>query len=354
MLNEQQVNIQARHHVFLQRLGSGEVNKFLPILKELRRGILLRLSGDLTEFSRTRLEAQLASIMKFQREIFGSYINDLNESLLEIVLNESSFEQKALAKSLLADAGFSVSAPASAQLFAALKTIPLNVGVNGSGKLLESFIKDWSTSQMNTVNGIIRQGWAEGQTVSQISKGIGDHIQSNLRRTNEAIVRTAINHVSQTARNITWQANDDITIGWRFLAVLDGRTSEICAGIHSLDKVYDIGKGPYPPRHINCRSTSIPELDGRYANNNADFTQASNMPKAKGQVDANLTYYEVLKRQPKQFVYDTIGKAKGELLLSGKMSAKEFAEFGLNSRFEPLTLTEMIEKDKRLNLGLFD
>ena len=45
---------------------------------------------------------------------------------------------------------------------------------------------------------------------------------------------------------------------WRFIATLDGRTTLTCAGLHG--NVYPVGKGPRPPRHIGCRSCSVPVL----------------------------------------------------------------------------------------------
>lgn len=344
-LNEQLVSIQSRHHVFLQRLISGEVDRFLPILKQLQNGVLKRLTGDLTEFSRSRLEVQLAELMRFQKEIYKDYINGLNSSLLEIGLSESEFEQSALNKIL---SNYQVAAPSNAQIIAAIRTSPLSV-VRNSSKLLKPFIDDWSKTQMNIVNGAIRDGWVQGQTINQMAANLKKLTGEELLRTNQAIVRTAINHVSQSARRMVWSANADIITGWRFLAVLDGRTSDICSGIMSLDRVYPVDKGPYPPRHINCRSTSIPELDDRFKADKDNATQAS----MGGQVDADLTYFDWLKTQPKEFVTDVLGVGKGEALLSGKLSAKDFAKFSLNRRFEPLTLAEMIKKDKKLNLGLF-
>ena len=45
----------------------------------------------------------------------------------------------------------------------------------------------------------------------------------------------------------------------RYTAVLDSRTTPIC---RSLDgRIYQVGQGPRPPQHWNCRSIMIPVLN---------------------------------------------------------------------------------------------
>ena len=64
------------------------------------------------------------------------------------------------------------------------------------------------------VEGAIRLGWAEGETIDQITRRIRgsrklqykDGILEKSRREIEALVRTAINHTSNVARNSLYQA----------------------------------------------------------------------------------------------------------------------------------------------------
>ena len=354
MANESLVNAQTRHFVHLQRVGTSEFNKFSKILAELERGILARLPGDLTEFSRTRLNKQLAELRNFQDELYDSYIARLNNSLTTLAEAEADFETNILKQAILSSSTFETTVPAVNQVLAALKTSPLSVGNNGAGKLLASFINDWKKAQIEAVNGIVRQGWFEGQTIGQMVSGVKDSIHGQTKRTAEAIIRTSINHVSQVSRTAVWNENDDIIIGWRFVATLDGRTTRECYSIASLAKVYPINKGPKPPRHINCRSTSIPELDSRFAIDESNFTQSSKGASGGKQVSAELTPIDWYKTQPKEWVFDTMGEKMGKLLFSGKMTSKEFARFNLDAMNNPLTITEMVAKDKKYNMGLFD
>lgn len=353
MANQSLVNAHARHFVYLQRVGTSEYNRFSKILSELEEGILARLPANLTSFSRTRLNQQLKTLKDFQNDLYNTYISQLNGSLGDIAAAEGAFEAGLLRSALLKNSSFEVASPALHQIMTALRTTPLSIGANGSGKLLAPFIADWKKAQIETVNGIIRQGWFEGQTVNQMASGVKSSIAGQTTRTAQAIVRTSINHASQVARSATWAANDDLVVGWRFLAVFDERTSNECRSIAALDRTYPLGKGPLPPRHPNCRSTTIPELDNRYAIDESSFTRSAKGATGGQQVKASMNDYAWLKTQPKEFIVDSIGKTRADLLLSGKLTNKEFAKFTLNARLEPLTIEEMIKKDKRLNLGLF-
>src|SRR3546814_10812384 len=82
---------------------------------------------------------------------------------------------------------------------------------------------------------------------------------------------------------------NDIT-EYRWVSTLDGRTTSQC---RSLDgKVFTIGKGPRPPIHMNCRSTTVAIIPG-LENLSDILTRASQ----DGQVKGSLTYYEWLKTQ---------------------------------------------------------
>ena len=150
-------------------------------------------------------------------------------------------------------------------------------------------------------------------------------------------------HVANTARVETMKANEDIVKGYRWVSTLDGRTSEVC---RSLDgKQFDIGKGPIPPAHPNCRSTTVPVLKSwRELGLDIDEMAPGQRASQDGPVSSTLTYYDWLKRQPASFVEEALGKTRAALFLKGGLSADEFARLQLNRNFEPLTLAELRKK----------
>jgi len=336
-----------RHQVYLEGLKSGEAKKFDKFLRRIDKSLRDRLAaGGLTEFSRARLERLLKAVDGDLAEIFKSHSHELSASLNEIGEYEAGFEARNLENSIQHEA-FEAVIPATEQVKAAILSSPLSVRGPDGGKLLAPFISDWSRTERDRLTGAIRQGVYEGQTNAQIIKalrgtkanGYRDGLLQITARNATAITRTAVQHVSSVARVETWKNNEDIITGYRWVSTLDGRTSAVC---RSLDgQVFKIKKGPRPPIHIQCRSTTVAELAPEFDFLNRGQTRASK----GGPVDAGETYYSWLKKQPVEFQVGVIGEARAKLLNSGGLTASEFGRLNLGRNFKPLTLSEMRLKE---------
>jgi SPP1 gp7 family putative phage head morphogenesis protein len=73
------------------------------------------------------------------------------------------------------------------------------------------------------------------------------------------LVRTSVNQVANAISQATYKANAEITEKYKYVATLDSRTSARCRALDQ--QVFAYGKGPLPPQHFNCRSTTVPEID---------------------------------------------------------------------------------------------
>jgi SPP1 gp7 family putative phage head morphogenesis protein len=344
-LNAQLLNSTVRNQVYLEGLKAQEVNQFTAFLKEMDEELRSRLlKNDLTEFSRTRLERLLSSIEGSLNSIFENFYDDLAGHLVELGEYEAEFEALNLNNAI--ENGFESVIPAPQQVRAAIFTNPLSVrGVNG-GKLLDPFIKDWMKADVKLLSGTIRRGFFEGRTNFQIVKDIRgtkaasykDGTLSVVNRHATAIVRTAVQHSASVGRFETWNANPKVVKGYQWVSTLDGRTSTMC---RSLDgQTFLLGKGPKPPIHIACRSTTIAKLDPKFAFLSKGRTRASK----DGPVDAKLSYYEWLKKQEAKFQDDVIGPTRGNLLRNGGLSSQQFSKLQLGNNFKPMTLAEMRKK----------
>jgi SPP1 gp7 family putative phage head morphogenesis protein len=336
-----------RHQVYLERLKSGEAKKFATFLKRIDKSIRDRLTSvDLTEFGRGRLERLLKSVDGDLVKIFDSHRAELTGSLVDIGQYEAGFEARNLSNAIQPDS-FEVVIPAPAQVKAAILSAPLSVRGPDGGKLLDPFLLDWSRGERQRLTGAIRQGFYEGQTNFQIlrairgtkANGYRDGLLNVTSNHADAVVRTAVQHSASVARFESWDANSDILSGYRWVSTLDGRTSPAC---RSLDgNVYQLGKGPKPPIHIRCRSTTVAELNDEF-----DFLQEGRTRASKdGYVGGDETYYSWLKKQPLEFQQDAIGKVRAKLLRDGGLSAEEFARLNLGRNFKPLSLAEMQAKE---------
>jgi len=131
-----------------------------------------------------------------------------------------------------------------------------------------------------------------------------------------ALVRTSINQVANTASQQVYEANQDITPRYRYVATLDTRTSAICRALDGQEFKY--GKGPTPPQHFNCRSTTVPVIDYKALG----FTPppAGTRASADGQVPANESYGQWLAKQPLPVKAKALGANK--VAYFDKLSAK--------------------------------
>jgi SPP1 gp7 family putative phage head morphogenesis protein len=108
-----------------------------------------------------------------------------------------------------------------------------------------------------------------------------------------ALVRTSINQVANSASQQVYEANQDITKKYRYVATLDSRTSSICAALDGQEFPY--GKGPMPPQHFNCRSTTVPIIDPDILPPSTTAKRAS----ADGPVPINTSYGQWLAEKQK-------------------------------------------------------
>lgn len=341
---EQLIEQSTRHQVYLERLKTGEANQWVPFLQEMDRKLRLALSSeDLTELSRTRMKALVSKVNALLTDIYERYKEQLNISLLELAEYEAGFEARSLNQVTSEDFEFVI--PSPDQVKAAIEAHPLSVRGADGGKLLKPFINDWTSTEKRRVSNAIRQGFFEGKTTPQIIKEIRgtkaakykDGILAVTDRNIKTMVRTSVQHVASVARLETLKKNDIERYEW--LSTLDNRTSQQC---RSLDKqVFEMGKGPLPPLHPNCRSNYVAVLGPEFDFLKEDATRSS----INGYVDADLSYYEWLKKEPIEVQIDAIGKTRAKLLNEGGISAKEFARLNLGKNFQPLTLDEMREKE---------
>jgi len=110
-----------------------------------------------------------------------------------------------------------------------------------------------------------------------------------------SLVRTSINQVANAASQQVYEANQDITKKYRYVATLDTRTSSICRALDG--KEFEYGKGPTPPQHFNCRSTTVPVID--YDELGFTPPPPAKRASAGGQVPADQTYGDWLANKQK-------------------------------------------------------
>jgi SPP1 gp7 family putative phage head morphogenesis protein len=177
-----------------------------------------------------------------------------------------------------------------------------------NGEVITKAFRGIAVDQAEQFSQVVRQGLLTGETTPSIAKRLIGNLQfgeeaKTVRQLVAAggqatavadnqvitLVRTSINQVANTASQQVYEANQDITKKYRYVATLDTRTSAICAALDGRE--FEYGKGPMPPQHFNCRSTTVPIIDPDILPPSATATRASK----DGQVPINTTYGKWLK-----------------------------------------------------------
>ena len=225
----------------------------------------------------------------------------------------------------------------SDDLFAAVQGAPQTFSLTAAkgatitlpnGEVITKAFRGVAVDQAERFSQVVRQGLLTGETTPSIAKRLIGSLQfgeeaKTVRQLVAAggqatavadnqiitLVRTSINQVANTASQQVYEANQDITKKYRYVATLDARTSSICRALDGRE--FEYGKGPMPPQHFNCRSTTVPVID--YEGLGFDAPPSVTKGKrasADGPVPVNTSYGQWLKDQPRSVQEDVLGPGK--------------------------------------------
>jgi SPP1 gp7 family putative phage head morphogenesis protein len=156
------------------------------------------------------------------------------------------------------------------------------------------------------------------------------------RRQAATVVRTAVSHVVNQARELTYKTHKKVIKGVRWLSTLDGKTSDICISLDG--QVFGIYEGPRPPAHHQCRSMTVPVIKSwKELGINLKQAKPGTRASMNGQVPAKMKYGEWLKTQPKSFQNEVLGRRKAELFRRGNVPVSRF----IDNKLRPLTLRQL-------------
>jgi hypothetical protein len=169
-----------------------------------------------------------------------------------------------------------------------------------------------ATDQAERFSQVVRNGLLTGETTPAIAKRLVGQLQfgEQARTARQlaaaggeltavadnqimSLVRTSINQVANSASMAVYEANQDISKKYRYIATLDSRTSRYA--VHWITKSFPMARGPTPPQHFGCRSTIVAVID-------PDILPPSTIAKrasADGPVPINTSYGQWLAEKQK-------------------------------------------------------
>lgn len=316
-----------RHRIALSRYSTATVRKALAVLNRTDQRLVERiLRADNEGRDPIQLERLFEEVRALQADgwtVLQSRLVDDLEALAEVERDFAArtvrFGQSSAGRAI------STNVPTTGQVVAAVNARPFQ------GRFLRDWLADAETGAAKRVREALRQGFIEGRSVADLVRDIRgtralqyrDGLLEISRRGAEAMVRTAITHTAAVSSRVTYEALGVAKA--TFIAVLDARTTLTCAGLNG--KTFPLDRFPYPPRHINCRSTMVPVIDG------LDPVPVRD-------------YGEWLKAQPAGVQNDVLGPARAKLFREGRLSVDRFTD----SKGKVLTLEQL----RRRDTGVFD
>ena len=172
----------------------------------------------------------------------------------------------------------------------AMQTLP-------NGETVEKAFRGIATRQQEGLARTIRQGVFSGESTQQIASRMIGRLEfgqkGSVRQIAQAggemtklanhqiqtIVRTSVNQVQNQASQAVYAANSKVAPKYEYVATLDSRTSPICKRLDG--RKFEYNKGPTPPQHFNCRSTTVPVVDYAGLKKQKGFEDLTPPPKGK-------------------------------------------------------------------------
>jgi SPP1 gp7 family putative phage head morphogenesis protein len=148
------------------------------------------------------------------------------------------------------------------------------------------------------------------KNVKQIAKKGGD-VTKLANYQIQTIVRTSVNQVQNQASQAVYAANSKVAPRYEYVATLDSKTTPICQRLDG--EQFEYNKGPTPPQHFNCRSTTVPvvDFDGlqeKYPGlEKPPETALDTRPSMTGRVPQGQAYGDWLLDQKKELQIKTLG-----------------------------------------------
>lgn len=348
--NEKLADLAVSHQIYLQRYGGGVVRRFMALLNRVDDDLFARLTEALERlppesFTVQRLDQMLVQVQRLNAEAYRAAGEELDGALLELAGYEASYQHRTIQAVLPAAVAeqLTVSAVSASQVHAAAMAKPFQ------GKLLKEALKDIEVAKAIRIRDAVRMGFVEGETIGQMVRRLrgtralkyADGLLAIDRRGAEALVRTAVNHTANYARQAVYEANADLIQQWQFLATIDGRTSAPCRGLSG--KVFPLGSGPQPPRHWNCRSTAVPVLKSAWEalGLSKSEIEPSTQASMDGQIAGGITYGQWLRGKPAEFQDEILGVTKGKLFREGGLTLDRFVD----SKGKEYSLEELRRRD---------
>lgn len=359
--NEQIQDRTIRHMLYLEGLKTrqaNEIDRYIvkEIIPDLQEQLAARLSMiedlgfDRGPATTARIETQIAAIQNISQRFNGDLKAMVQGELFELANDEVKWQVGVLRSE--SGVNIEMALPAAEQLRTAVFTQPFD------GKNFDQWFKSLEDSTRRRIGDEVRRGVVEGRTVGQHIRAIAgtrasgytDGVIQTSRRQADAIARTTVAHVQNTAHEQLFEANSDIIKGVVWNSALDTATCQVCASLDG--KFYKTGeRKPALPAHVSCRCSYSPVTKSfRELGIDADDAPAGLRSSMNGSVPRDLSYNAWLKKQSAAVQEEALGPKRAALFRKGDLSVNNFVS--RRGQIKTLADIRMLEADAFEKAGL--
>ena len=203
-----------------------------------------------------------------------------------------------------------------------------------NGDTVQKAFRGIATRNQALLARTIRAGVFSGESVNVIAKRLAGTLEFDAVATTrqkiaaggqaiklashqiKTVVRTSVNQVQNQASQSVYAANSKVAPRYEYVATLDSKTSNVCIRLDG--RKFQYNKGPTPPQHFNCRSTTVPVVDYEGLSKRKGFEglteppvgKVVSRPSATGRVPQGTQYGDWLLQQDKKLQVKTLGTEK--------------------------------------------
>ena len=254
----------------LNLMAKKEVNQLVKQIKAVNQGFFSSVAKDVESMFEKFASKAIVSQKKKWVGISLAMENEDDDALDEVNQDEADlYMQEKQEKSLFPLALLL----GSGALFAERL---LKTPITGLGQTLTTVLEKYNELSNKRLEDLVLKAWSSGYTRDEIMKEIlGDPSVKQGKQGAIGTMRAQMNAIIDTALGFAYeQAHSAATSSagvakkYIWISIMDGRTSAIC--IERNRKIYEVNKGPLPPAHANCRSSTAP-----YNDDNGDVSLGS-------------------------------------------------------------------------------
>lgn len=344
MTPDEQLEDDILHHSLeLFRLIASKSTAVMKRIKTMEKRLIGELAaGELSSARKRQINKLLQSSDDIITETYDSFPDEIEAP--EIARTVATVTGRSLTVALGVEA---IKLPSEDYFASVASDILIKTAPSAGGANVAAWFEKQAQDTAFKFTAQVRQGLANSETNQQIiarivgKRGIPGVLEIP-RRNAAVLVQTSVQAIANDARMTTFEKNNDVIKGYRQVSTLDSHTSLICIAYSGATWNKDFeGLLPYDggcPRHWNCRSLIVPVTKTfRELGINIDEPKPTTRASDEGQISAQTTFDEFLKRKGKAYQDEMLGEGRADLWRGGKLTLRDLVD----GKGRPLTLKEL-------------